>query len=263
MEIDVVHHRGEAGVQRQPPRMVRPASSRLGSLAPLRDSTGMGCVSSCCCGHCGAPPNTVTSSEHLSMLQILPSRVPPRDVRVAVVVAVVEAVVEAEVETRVHRTANQPDPRVIRVWFQNKRCKDKKKTILMKQQMQQEKVSSILPYIKLTLARRRHNASNFNSLSPLSLDTAGSFRATRSSFIVAILLCHVIVPSIPTIFLEPSCFKLHRTQKLSIDSKENTYRSISTASFTASCVGAFSSLFYKVPRNLERIITLIFEIPRM
>ncbi|KYB26801.1 Protein lin-11-like Protein [Tribolium castaneum] len=30
-------------------------------------------------------------------------------------------------------------PRVIRVWFQNKRCKDKKKTLLMKQQMQQEK----------------------------------------------------------------------------------------------------------------------------
>ncbi|KAF7989887.1 hypothetical protein HCN44_008561 [Aphidius gifuensis] len=30
-------------------------------------------------------------------------------------------------------------PRVIRVWFQNKRCKDKKKTIAMKQQMQQEK----------------------------------------------------------------------------------------------------------------------------
>lgn len=34
-------------------------------------------------------------------------------------------------------------PRVIRVWFQNKRCKDKKKTILMKQQMQQEKVGSL------------------------------------------------------------------------------------------------------------------------
>ncbi|XP_072387607.1 insulin gene enhancer protein ISL-1 isoform X1 [Diabrotica undecimpunctata] len=33
-------------------------------------------------------------------------------------------------------------PRVIRVWFQNKRCKDKKKTILMKQQMQQEKYYS-------------------------------------------------------------------------------------------------------------------------
>ncbi|CAB3378207.1 Hypothetical predicted protein [Cloeon dipterum] len=31
-------------------------------------------------------------------------------------------------------------PRVIRVWFQNKRCKDKKKAILMKQQMQQEKL---------------------------------------------------------------------------------------------------------------------------
>ena len=30
-------------------------------------------------------------------------------------------------------------PRVIRVWFQNKRCKDKKRAILMKQ-MQQEKV---------------------------------------------------------------------------------------------------------------------------
>lgn len=31
-------------------------------------------------------------------------------------------------------------PRVIRVWFQNKRCKDKKRAILMKQQLQQEKV---------------------------------------------------------------------------------------------------------------------------
>ncbi|XP_014215017.1 insulin gene enhancer protein ISL-1 [Copidosoma floridanum] len=30
-------------------------------------------------------------------------------------------------------------PRVIRVWFQNKRCKDKKRTIAMKQQLQQEK----------------------------------------------------------------------------------------------------------------------------
>ncbi|XP_015921388.1 insulin gene enhancer protein ISL-1 isoform X3 [Parasteatoda tepidariorum] len=30
-------------------------------------------------------------------------------------------------------------PRVIRVWFQNKRCKDKKKTIMMKQLQQQEK----------------------------------------------------------------------------------------------------------------------------
>lgn len=31
-------------------------------------------------------------------------------------------------------------PRVIRVWFQNKRCKDKKKTLQLKMQMQQEKV---------------------------------------------------------------------------------------------------------------------------
>ncbi|OTF79254.1 hypothetical protein BLA29_009394 [Euroglyphus maynei] len=30
-------------------------------------------------------------------------------------------------------------PRVIRVWFQNKRCKDKKRSILMKQMQQQEK----------------------------------------------------------------------------------------------------------------------------
>lgn len=36
-------------------------------------------------------------------------------------------------------------PRVIRVWFQNKRCKDKKRSILMKQiQQQQEKVSVLL-----------------------------------------------------------------------------------------------------------------------
>ncbi|GFV83920.1 insulin gene enhancer protein ISL-2 [Trichonephila clavipes] len=32
-------------------------------------------------------------------------------------------------------------PRVIRVWFQNKRCKDKKKNLMMKQLQQQEKVS--------------------------------------------------------------------------------------------------------------------------
>jgi len=36
-------------------------------------------------------------------------------------------------------------PRVIRVWFQNKRCKDKKRSILMKQiQQQQEKVGTRL-----------------------------------------------------------------------------------------------------------------------
>ncbi|KAL5280069.1 ISL1 family protein [Megaselia abdita] len=37
-------------------------------------------------------------------------------------------------------------PRVIRVWFQNKRCKDKKKTIQMKLQMQQEKEGRKLGY---------------------------------------------------------------------------------------------------------------------
>lgn len=46
-------------------------------------------------------------------------------------------------------------PRVIRVWFQNKRCKDKKKTIQMKLQMQQEKVSQVswqdMQKIKLTV----------------------------------------------------------------------------------------------------------------
>ncbi len=37
-------------------------------------------------------------------------------------------------------------PRVVRVWFQNKRCKDKKRAILMKQmQQQQEKVGTFLP----------------------------------------------------------------------------------------------------------------------
>ncbi len=34
-------------------------------------------------------------------------------------------------------------PRVIRVWFQNKRCKDKKKTILIKQMQEQQKVKFI------------------------------------------------------------------------------------------------------------------------
>lgn len=40
-------------------------------------------------------------------------------------------------------------PRVIRVWFQNKRCKDKKKTIQMKLQMQQEKVNIINIFVQL------------------------------------------------------------------------------------------------------------------
>jgi hypothetical protein len=42
-------------------------------------------------------------------------------------------------------------PRVIRVWFQNKRCKDKKKTIQLKMQMQQEKVNIFLVILKFLL----------------------------------------------------------------------------------------------------------------
>ncbi|KAJ8924070.1 hypothetical protein NQ315_006849 [Exocentrus adspersus] len=48
-------------------------------------------------------------------------------------------------------------PRVIRVWFQNKRCKDKKKTILMKQQMQQEKVGYGKPSITVTKDRKNQH----------------------------------------------------------------------------------------------------------
>ncbi|CAH2252091.1 jg13881 [Pararge aegeria aegeria] len=40
-------------------------------------------------------------------------------------------------------------PRVIRVWFQNKRCKDKKKTIQLKMQMQQEKEGRRLGYMSM------------------------------------------------------------------------------------------------------------------
>lgn len=38
-------------------------------------------------------------------------------------------------------------PRVIRVWFQNKRCKDKKKTILIKQMQEQQKVKILDNFI--------------------------------------------------------------------------------------------------------------------
>ena len=37
-------------------------------------------------------------------------------------------------------------PRVIRVWFQNKRCKDKKRSILVKQMQQQQEKVSFLSY---------------------------------------------------------------------------------------------------------------------
>ncbi|XP_011559702.3 insulin gene enhancer protein ISL-1 isoform X3 [Plutella xylostella] len=40
-------------------------------------------------------------------------------------------------------------PRVIRVWFQNKRCKDKKKTIQLKMQMQQEKEGRRMGYMSM------------------------------------------------------------------------------------------------------------------
>jgi hypothetical protein len=39
-------------------------------------------------------------------------------------------------------------PRVIRVWFQNKRCKHNKKTNQMKMQMEQEKVEKRLQFTK-------------------------------------------------------------------------------------------------------------------
>lgn len=44
-------------------------------------------------------------------------------------------------------------PRVIRVWFQNKRCKDKKKSIMMKQLQQQEKVSAFQASISYRSSR--------------------------------------------------------------------------------------------------------------
>ena len=50
-------------------------------------------------------------------------------------------------------------PRVIRVWFQNKRCKDKKKAILMKQIQQQEKVNQSAISVagsKVDVIIRRH-----------------------------------------------------------------------------------------------------------
>jgi Homeodomain len=46
-------------------------------------------------------------------------------------------------------------PRVIRVWFQNKRCKHNKKTNALKMQMEQEKVS------KAHCMRMTFNKSSF------------------------------------------------------------------------------------------------------
>lgn len=46
-------------------------------------------------------------------------------------------------------------PRVIRVWFQNKRCKDKKRAIALKQQIQQDKVRArhrLRSYVNAELA---------------------------------------------------------------------------------------------------------------
>lgn len=95
-------------------------------------------------------------------------------------------------------------PRVIRVWFQNKRCKDKKKTIQMKLQMQQEKVSSNLivsfyqlnvwinferfvyaflgrTKVRLRCNARNTNGGNFTSSSRFAIE----FARTRSDVISA------------------------------------------------------------------------------
>ena len=44
-------------------------------------------------------------------------------------------------------------PRVIRVWFQNKRCKDKKKSIMIKQMQEQQKVRNLVKRIYYFFAK--------------------------------------------------------------------------------------------------------------
>lgn len=56
-------------------------------------------------------------------------------------------------------------PRVVRVWFQNKRCKDKKKSLELKLQMQQEKASRVkififqFPYFNFLSNRKEKSAT--------------------------------------------------------------------------------------------------------
>lgn len=68
-------------------------------------------------------------------------------------------------------------PRVIRVWFQNKRCKDKKRSILMKQIQQQEKVSH--PFLVILSSPQPPWAFHHSTSSPL-----------KSSLISIIIIKH-------------------------------------------------------------------------
>ncbi|CAK9290665.1 unnamed protein product [Gordionus sp. m RMFG-2023] len=66
-------------------------------------------------------------------------------------------------------------PRVIRVWFQNKRCKDKKRQILMKQisQAQEKGISNMhgIPLIATSPVRHEHNSFSNNFVEIQSYQT--------------------------------------------------------------------------------------------
>ncbi|CAF1590572.1 unnamed protein product, partial [Didymodactylos carnosus] len=82
----------------------------------------------------------------------------------------------------------QLSPRVIRVWFQNKRCKDKKKTILAKQTQEQQKVLTSLGHgIPLIASSPVHNDMSIGLPPPTLVEfniNGGPWKTMSEAFVL-------------------------------------------------------------------------------
>jgi len=101
--------------------------------------------------------------------------------------------------------------RVVRVWFQNKRCKDKKKSLEVKLQLQQEKVCVFVFYQinLLILVPRTGRKNNLYARNSLNCLTSNQTRVTNE---LSGLRSHSLQTSVENIFRFCNAQRLGRLQ---------------------------------------------------